>query len=73
VDALVKQGIATTKPATRFGVYSALLRRLATDVPYVPLYDMEIGIALSKKFTFSSFSYDTLNTGAYALNIRPAS
>ncbi len=33
---------------------------------------MEIGIALSKKFTFSNFSYGTLNTWSYALNIRLA-
>jgi peptide/nickel transport system substrate-binding protein len=70
---MVKRGIATTNLATRFTVYSDLLRQLATDVPYVPLYNVEIGIALSKKFSFPDFSYDTLYTGAYALSIRPAS
>jgi ABC-type transport system substrate-binding protein len=70
---MVKRAIATTNLATRSTVYSDLLRQLATDVPYVPLYNMEIGIALPMKLSFPEFSYDTLYTGAYALSIRPAS
>ena len=72
VDALLNDGTATTDPARRFAVYSELLQRLADDVPYVPLYLADTGIALSSRFTYAGLSYFSLSDGDYALHIRPA-
>jgi peptide/nickel transport system substrate-binding protein len=72
VDTMINAGVATTNPARRFAAYAKLLQRLATDVPYVPLYTTDLGIALSGRFSYSGLSYFYLQNGAYALNIKPA-
>jgi peptide/nickel transport system substrate-binding protein len=71
VDTLLAQGIATTNPAQRFGIYSQLFRRLQTDLPYIGLYTRDSTIALSPKFSYTDFSqwYWQL---PWALSIRPA-
>jgi peptide/nickel transport system substrate-binding protein len=71
VDKLLNEGVDNTNRAVRFAAYSALLRMLSTDVPYVPLYLQDASAAISSKFTFPGFNqYST--QGAYALDIRPA-
>ena len=71
VDTLMSAGIATTNPAKRFPIYAALLSKLATDVPYVPIYSEDEGAAVSTKFSVSGFSQFFADTD-YALDIKPA-
>jgi peptide/nickel transport system substrate-binding protein len=71
VDSLIAAGIATSDPTKRFAAYSALVRRLQTDLPYVGLFNTEWVQALSSKFVepeYSAYSW----TGPYALLIKPA-
>jgi peptide/nickel transport system substrate-binding protein len=72
VDTLINAGIASTDPARRFAAYSRLLQRLASDVPYVPLYVADENTALSSRFTYPGLSYYTVQQGPYALNIKAA-
>ena len=72
VDKLLAEGLATTNPALRFAVYSQILRRLATDVPYITLYNQDYTIALSKKFTVPNFNELGFMFDDYALQIKAA-
>ena len=71
VDTLMSASIATTDPAKRFPIYAALLSKLATDEPYVPIYSEDEGAAVSTKFSVSGFSQFFADTD-YALDIKPA-
>ena len=71
LDALIAEGVATTDAAQRFAVYSDILRRLAADVPYVPLYLNDLNVALSQKFTVPGFNSYSMS-GDYALNVKAA-
>ena len=71
VDTLMSAGIAATDPAKRFPIYAALLSKLATDEPYVPIYSEDEGAAVSTKFSVSGFSQFFADTD-YALDIKPA-
>ncbi len=59
VDELLARGLTTTNSPARFGIYGDLLRRVATDLPYVPLFNFDSYIAISRKFNIQPFS--TLN------------
>ena len=71
VDKLITAGLAANTPAQRFVVYSKLLARLASDVPYVPICAQDYAIALNPKFTVAwytaNFAY-----GDYPLLVRLA-
>lgn len=75
VDKLLTAGISTGNKARRFAIYSALLRRLATDEPYVPPYTDEYSIGLSHSFTVPDFPAEQLawQFGDYALLVKPTS
>ncbi|MFD5224224.1 ABC transporter substrate-binding protein [Microbacterium sp. NPDC058342] len=63
VDALIKKADATVDPAERFAAYSDLLRIVADDMPYVPLFAGDINIALSDGFEWPEFNaYSTDHT-----------
>jgi peptide/nickel transport system substrate-binding protein len=51
VDQLLARGDATSNPAARLAIYGDLLKKLATDEPYVPLFNINIFMALGSKFT----------------------
>jgi peptide/nickel transport system substrate-binding protein len=77
VDKLMAAGLETSDPAQRFAVYSALLRRLQTDIPDVGLYVADASIALSSKFRSPDFSYWTSPTSSsgqpqFYLTLKPA-
>ncbi len=72
VDKLVAAGLATTKPAQRFAIYSKLLQRVATDVPYVPLYVDEYTVALDNKFVIPAFNQPAFQFDDWALQLKPA-
>jgi peptide/nickel transport system substrate-binding protein len=72
VDQLMTAGIATSSPAKRFPIYAQLLRTLAADEPYVPIYSEDEGAAVSTKFSVSGFGQFFAVT-PYALHVKAAS
>ncbi|HEX6523868.1 MAG TPA: ABC transporter substrate-binding protein [Streptosporangiaceae bacterium] len=73
VDGLLTAGLATSDPAKRFAVYSQLVQKLQSDLPYIGLYLEDTSIALSSKFTVPGFAqhYWYFNSNDYALAIKP--
>lgn len=71
VDQLLSAGLSTSSSAARLSIYGQLLKQLATDVPYIPLYQSDGFTALSSKFTLPK-----LQTGQafipWALEIKQA-
>jgi peptide/nickel transport system substrate-binding protein len=55
VDRLMKDGLTTTAPSKRLAIYGQLLKRIATDLPYMTLWDQTASAALSSKFTWPTF------------------
>jgi len=72
VDQLMTAGIATTGAAKRFPIYAQLLRTLAADEPYVPIYSEDEGAAVSTKFSVSGYGQFFAVT-PYALQVKAAS
>lgn len=72
VDHLLTVGDTTSDRAKRFAAYSAIVRQLAVDVPYVPLFDPEVGLALSSKFSYPSYNYWSV-VDDYPLGVKLAS
>jgi peptide/nickel transport system substrate-binding protein len=73
VDHWLTQGTTTDNAATRFAAFSNVVKAMAADVPYVPLYLHDVTIALAKNFADPSFNYWTFFNDNYALGITPAS
>ncbi len=71
VDKLIATGNGSSSSATRFAAYSGILRQLAVDVPYVPLYVQDIGLALSPRFTDPTYSQWAI-VGDYAMGVKAA-
>jgi peptide/nickel transport system substrate-binding protein len=55
-DKLLAQGITTQSPAKRLAIYAKVLRQLATDVPYIPLYQTDSNLAIAKKFSWPAWA-----------------
>jgi peptide/nickel transport system substrate-binding protein len=70
VDTLIKEGNSSQASATRLAIYAKMLRILATDVPYVPLFIADYNMAISSKFSYPGFNQNYLRT-AWALGLRP--
>jgi ABC-type transport system substrate-binding protein len=71
VDQLLDAGLATSDAAKRFAIYSQIVRRMATDEPYVPLFLVDSAIAVSNKFAVPGFN-EWFVWGDYALDIKPS-
>lgn len=54
VDQLLDQGLATSDPAQRLKIYAQVLDRMATDVPYIPLYVQGVTFA-SDEYTWPGY------------------
>ncbi len=70
IDELLARGLAKSKPAIRLAIYGQILRMVATDVPYVPLFNFDSYIAVSNKVTtrpFAALSYQI----PWALLVKP--
>jgi peptide/nickel transport system substrate-binding protein len=50
VDDLLKKGLSTLNVAKRIEIYRKLLQRVATDLPYVPLYEETANIVIVPKY-----------------------
>ncbi len=72
LDQLINAGIATSDHARRFAIYSAVLKRLSVDVPYVSLFDGESLIALAKNFSCPDYGPYFGVDYPWALSIKPA-
>lgn len=57
VDTLLAQGLATDDPDKRLPIYTEILKQLAADVPYVPLFQ--------EGTSFASDKYDWPGFGAF--------
>jgi peptide/nickel transport system substrate-binding protein len=68
VDTLINEGIGTTDPVKRFAIYSKLLLKLQTDLPYVALYVQKANAALASGFSWPTFNSNWYNR-AWALEI----
>jgi peptide/nickel transport system substrate-binding protein len=71
VDSLLAAGVATASPAGRLDIYGQIIKAVAADVPYVPLYQSNAYLALSGKFTLPALGNDSFET-PWALNVKPA-
>ena len=70
LDAQIDSGTATTSDAKRFAIYSALLKRLSNDVPYVPLLTQDGNLGTTGKFKWPTFDANWYNR-VWALEIKP--
>jgi peptide/nickel transport system substrate-binding protein len=59
VDQLLARGLAATRPLARLAIYGELLKKVATDLPYVPLFNFDSYTVLSTKFAMAPL--DILN------------
>jgi ABC-type transport system substrate-binding protein len=71
VDSLLNASVATSDPAQRLGIYQRILTHLATDLPYVPLFQSNAFLATSSKFALPALGMDSFEL-AWALNVKPA-
>jgi peptide/nickel transport system substrate-binding protein len=71
VDQLLSSGVSTISSAARFTTYASLVRQLQKDLPYVGLYVADLQMALSRKYSYSSYGPYTY-VGPYMLGVRPA-
>jgi peptide/nickel transport system substrate-binding protein len=71
VDALISQGVRTPNGLQRLAVYGKIMKRVAQDVPYLPILLTSQAIALQSKFSWPTFSYYYINQ-PWALQIRPS-
>jgi peptide/nickel transport system substrate-binding protein len=71
-NSLLAQGVATSDGAQRLAIYGQLLKQVATDVPYVPLFSAYSFTALSSKYTLPPFP-DYPAFFSWALGIKAAS
>jgi peptide/nickel transport system substrate-binding protein len=69
VDALITEGITTTNPARRLAIYGRLLKRLAADVPYVPLWVNDGNAAIARSLSWPTFDAGWYNR-VWGLEIR---
>jgi peptide/nickel transport system substrate-binding protein len=56
VDTLLKEGIESQSPSARLAIYAKLLKVLAIDVPYIPLFIADYNMALSIRFSYPGFN-----------------
>ena len=70
IDHADQRDTPTQDPAQRLAIYGQMLKTLATDLPYVPLYIQDYNVALSGNFRWPSYNVYT-QWGAWELNIRP--
>lgn len=71
-DALIDEAAKTTSDTRRFALFSELLRILARDEPYIPLYNLKGGLAFSSKFTYPRrYTFDQSPDRRLLLGVRP--
>ncbi len=69
MDQLLTKSLAAPTNASRLAVYAQMLKLLAVDEPYVPLYEQDVSFA-SNDFTWPGFS-QFWGSSEWALLLRP--
>jgi peptide/nickel transport system substrate-binding protein len=72
VQKLIDAGVSTSNPAKRFATYSALLRQVAADEPYVPLFQEDVIVALKPNLLYPTYNA-TFNCRVWALEVKQKS
>jgi ABC-type transport system substrate-binding protein len=62
VNALLARADAISDKAQRFALYGQVLKIVGADVPYVMLYVHTDDLALSSKFTWPGYYYDSYSS-----------
>jgi peptide/nickel transport system substrate-binding protein len=70
VDGLITQGLRTGSPAKRFVIYSKLIRQVASDVPYVPVYGADDNDAFANGFSWPNRAGFWFSQSGWALGLR---
>jgi peptide/nickel transport system substrate-binding protein len=70
MDHLISESTVTQDPARRLTIYGQMLKMLAADLPYVPIYIENYNAALSIKYTWPGYNVYT-QWGAWELHIKP--
>lgn len=70
-DQLLAAAVATDNAKKRLDLYGKLLRRIAADVPYVPLLVENANYAISSKFKWPGFVQPYYNGAPWPLGIEP--
>jgi ABC-type transport system substrate-binding protein len=74
VDTLINEGLSAQNPAQRLATYGKMLKILAADEPYVPLYVQDYNLALSIKYkTTAGFSIAYSRLFPWELDVAPRS
>jgi ABC-type transport system substrate-binding protein len=74
LDTLLNQGVRTLNKAKRFAIYSQILKRIATDEPYVPYALPVYAVMVSNTFTWPNLANAKSNVifdSPWVLNLRP--
>ncbi len=70
VDSLLARGLATSDDVARFAIYGAVLKQLAADVPYVPIFQSFAYAALSNRFSLPPGEDKLVNFTTWAVNLK---
>jgi peptide/nickel transport system substrate-binding protein len=72
VDSLITSEESTSNPAKRLQIIQKLLKQYATDLPYLSLYSPTVATALSTRFSWPSYSFQSFYNGSWPLRIKSA-
>lgn len=69
VDTLIAKAAASERRSKRLALYGQLLKRLATDLPYIPLYVKDGNLGISSRFSWPSYTSEWYNNAAWPTEI----
>jgi len=73
VDTLIAEGRNSTNSAKRLQTYTQIMKRVATDLPYVPLFVKNTAYGISPKYAWPSYVSTYYSNGTpWALGIKAA-
>jgi peptide/nickel transport system substrate-binding protein len=69
VQKLIDAGVSTSSAAKRFAIYGKLLKQVAADEPYVPLFQEDVILALKPNLRYPTYNA-TFNCRVWALEVK---
>jgi peptide/nickel transport system substrate-binding protein len=72
VDGLIKQNLAITDVAKRAELMAQVMKIVATDLPYVPIWTRDAAVAISDKFVYEGLTPYHPNDGLWVNHIKRA-
>jgi peptide/nickel transport system substrate-binding protein len=70
LDSLLQQALQASG-TRRLALYGKILKMVDTDLPYIPVLNLEAAYAVDHKVTWTDYSYFDNLTGPWALNVKP--